>query len=129
MPISAILLLLDGVSILLVTILGISFHQMDALLLERLPFTFVPFYLCWVLVAALLQLYQTQASGQWRQLWRVPVAAAITALPAAALRSLWLGTPLAPIFVLVMSVALALVLLGTRSIYIFTFGSGYRRHG
>lgn len=130
MPIPAILLIIDdAVSIFLLTLLGISFHQMGAIAWERLPYTFIPFYVCWLIAASALQMYQTEVSGQWKQLWRVPAAAAIAALPAAALRSLWLGTPLAPIFVLVMGAALALVLLVSRSIYIFAFGSRYRQHG
>lgn len=130
MSLPAILLLVDdAVSIFLVTFLGIGFHQMGALFWERLPYTFIPFYICWVIAAGALQLYQTQTSGQCKQFWRVPVAAAIAALPAAALRALWLGTPLVPIFVVVMGAALALVLLVSRSIYIFAFGSRYRQHG
>lgn len=129
MPVPALLLLVDdAVSIFIVTFLGISFHQMDAILWERLPFTFIPFYVCWLIAAAALQLYQPQTAGDWKQIWRVPAAAAIAALPGAALRSLWLATPLVPIFVLVMGAALAVVLLISRSIYIFAFGSRYGRH-
>jgi Na+/H+ antiporter NhaA len=94
-----------------------------------LPFTFTPFYLTWVLAAAALQLYNPSRAGDWTQLWRVPLAAAIAALPAAALRSFWLGTPLVPIFVLVMGLAIAMGLLISRSLYILSFGRLWRQHG
>ncbi|MEX2143228.1 MAG: DUF3054 family protein [Anaerolineales bacterium] len=130
MPLPSILLLIDdAIAVLIVTLLGLRFHQLDATLWERLPFTFIPFFLAWVLAAAALQLYQPTRAGQWAQLWRVPAAAAIAVLPGAALRALWLGTPLVPIFILVMGAALALGLLISRSIYIFSFGSRWRQDG
>lgn len=130
MPLPSVLLLIDdAVAILIVTMLGLRFHQIDAVMWERLPFTFFPFFLTWLLAAAALKLYQPQTAGQWAQLWRVPLAAGIAALPAAALRALWLGTPLVPGFVFVMGGAVALGLLISRSFYVLTLGSRWRQHG
>src|SRR3989304_7946437 len=103
MPLPSVLLLIDdAVAILIVTMLGLRFHQIDAVLWERLPFTFFPFFLTWLLAAAALKLYQPQTAGQWAQLWRVPLVAGIAALPAAALRALWLGKALGPRFLFFM---------------------------
>lgn len=124
-----LLIIDDAVAIFVVTFLGLQFHQADAGLWERLPFTFVPFYATWLLAAAALQLYDPQRAKDFRQLWRVPVAAAVVTLPAAALRSVWLGTPVAPIFVVVMGLAIAIGLLISRSIYIFSFGRYWQQHG
>ncbi|HEX9597733.1 MAG TPA: DUF3054 family protein [Anaerolineales bacterium] len=127
--VSIVLLIDDAIAILVVTLIGLGFHQMEAVLWDRLPFTFFPFYLAWVLAAAALQLYSPARAGDWAQLWRVPIAAAIATLPAAALRSLWLATPLVPAFVLVMGLAIAVGLLVSRGLYILSFGSRWRQHG
>ncbi|MEX2160556.1 MAG: DUF3054 family protein [Anaerolineales bacterium] len=124
-----ILLIDDGVMVFIVTFLGLQFHQMDTLLLERLPFTFIPFYAAWVLFAFALQLYDPRRAGAWVELWRVPAAVALAALPAAGLRSVWLGTPLVPVFVLVMAAALTVGLLASRSIYILAYGRHWPKHG
>jgi len=120
-----LLLVDDAIAILVVTMIGLGFHQMDAVLWDRLPFTFVPFYGVWVLAAAALRLYSPARAGDWRQLWRVAPAAIVAALPAAALRSWWLGAPLVPVFVLVMGLAVAAGLLTSRGLYILSSGRLY----
>ncbi|MEX1247526.1 MAG: DUF3054 domain-containing protein [Anaerolineales bacterium] len=130
MPLPQIILLIDdGVAIFIVTFIGLQFHQMDTLFLERLPFTFIPFYAAWVLFAAALQLYAPARAAYWIDLWRVPAAAVLSALPAATLRAWWLGTPVVPVFVAVIGAALAIGLLVSRSIYILAFGGGRPKHG
>ena len=124
-----LLLIDDAVAIFVVTMIGLGFHQMEAVLWDRVPFTFIPFYATWVLAAAALQLYNPARAGDWTQLWRVPLAAAIAALPATALRALWLGTPLVPVFVLVMGLAVFLGLLISRGLYIISFGRLWRQNG
>jgi hypothetical protein len=129
MPLLWIVLLVDdAVAIFAVTFIGLSFHQMDGMWMERMPYTFIPYFVTWVIAAAGLQLYSNSVATQPGQLWRVPVGAAIAALPAAALRSLWLGTPLVPMFVLIMGVTVAAGLLVTRSIYAFLFGKQWQKH-
>lgn len=124
-----LLLVDDAIAILVVTMIGLGFHQMDALLWNRLPFTLIPFYSAWVLAAAALQLYNPARAGDWRQLWRVAPAAFVAALPAAALRSWWLGTPMVPVFVLVMGLAVTAGLLISRGLYILSLGRLWRQHG
>jgi hypothetical protein len=124
-----LLLVDDATAILVVTMIGLGFHQMDAVLWDRLPFTFVPFFGAWVLTATALQLYSPVRAGDWRQLWRVATAAIVASLPAAALRSLWLGTPLVPVFVLVMALGVSAGLLVSRGLYILALGRLWRQHG
>lgn len=124
-----LLLVDDAIAILVVTMIGLGFHQMGAVLWDRLSFTFVPFYGAWVLAAAALQLYSPARAGDWRQLWRVAAAAVVAALPAAALRSLWLGTPLVPVFVLVMGLAMTAGLFISRGLYILSLGRLWRQNG
>lgn len=124
-----ILLSDDAIAIFLLTYLGLQFHNMDAVLMERLPYTFLPFLLAWVSAAVALRLYNPEVAGNWRQMWRVPVGALLAALPAAALRALWLGVPLSPIFMLIMGLGLAVILLLTRSLYIATVGRLWASRG
>lgn len=123
-----VLLIDDALAIFGVTFIGLSFHQMDGMWMERLPYTFIPYFVTWVIAAAALQLYSSSVATQPGQLWRVLVGAAVAALPAAALRSLWLGTPMVPMFVLIMGVTVAVGLLITRSIYALLFGKQRQKH-
>jgi hypothetical protein len=117
-----VLLVDDAIAIFAITFLGLNFHQMDAALFERLPFTAIPYFVAWAIAAAALRLYNPEIATKPAQLWRVLVAAVVASLPAAALRSLWLGTPLVPIFVVVMGGIVAVGLLVTRSIFALIFG-------
>lgn len=121
MSASTLLLLIDDAfAVLIVTLIGISFHQPEgAIAWARVPYTFLPFLLVWVLAAALLELYKPAIAADWRQLWRVPLGVAAAALPATALRSLWLGTPVTYTFAAVMGAVLALGLLISRSLMTF----------
>ncbi|MBX3049728.1 MAG: DUF3054 family protein [Anaerolineales bacterium] len=112
----------DALAIFLVTYIGLKFHSLDAILMDRLPYTFLPFLLAWVSAAVALRLYRPSVAGQWKQLWRVPLAALLAAVPAAALRALWLDIPFTPLFALIMGLVLAGALLITRSLYIATVG-------
>jgi hypothetical protein len=118
-----IILLIDDTSvILIITLLGINLHQTDPSMFSRLPFTFLPMLLSWVFFALTLQLYDTLTASAWSQLWRVPLSAALTGAVGSTIRSFWLGTPLVPIFILVMGAALATGLLISRSIFILILG-------
>ncbi len=119
----------DALAIFLVTYVGLKFHSLDALLMERLPYTFLPFLLAWVSAAVALQLYRPSVAGQWKQLWRVPLGALLAAVPAAALRALWLDIPFNPLFALIMGLVLAGALLLTRSLYIATVGRLWLHRG
>jgi hypothetical protein len=112
----------DAVVLVIISIIGITFHQTDPSLFARLPYTLLPFLGAWVFFAATLQMYDPAVASAWNQLWRVLVAAALTAAIGASLRALWLGIPIAPIFVVVMGLAITLGILLSRSIFILIFG-------
>ncbi len=112
---SPILILGDSFAVLLVILLGFAFHQTYAV--ERIQFTLFPFLVSWLVVAAAFRLFAAQTI-QWNQLWRVPLAMLVAAPLGGWLRSAWLGTPLVPIFVLVLGLTLALGLLAWRALYI-----------
>ncbi len=119
MKLPRILLLVDdAVIILLVTLVGIRFHQTDTTLIGRLPYTFFPFLVAWSFFAASLRLYDPATASKWSQLWRVPVSAFFAAPLGAALRSFWLNTPMVSIFIMVMGLALCVGILISRSIFI-----------
>lgn len=117
-----LLLVDDGMMVFLVTFIGIRFHQTDPSIFTRLPYTFLPFFAAWVFFAALLQMYDPTIASSWKQLWRVPAAAALAAPTGAAIRSVWLNTPYVPIFAIIMAAALAIGLLLSRSVYILALG-------
>jgi hypothetical protein len=117
------LLVDDAAMIFLITFMGIQFHQSDPSIFTRLPFTFLPFLAAWIFFAAILQMYNLANASSWQQLWRILAAASLAAHTGAAIRALWLNTPLVPIFVFVMGAALAVGLLISRSIFILAIGT------
>src|SRR3990172_1406017 len=119
MKLPQILLLVDdAIVVFLITLLGIQFHQTDPSIFARLPYTFLPFLAAWIFFTAMLQMYDPTNASSWRQLWRIPAAAALAAPTGAAIRSVWLNIPYVPIFAIVMGAALAIGLLLSRSIFI-----------
>lgn len=124
MKLPRILLLIDDAIVLfIVALFGIRFHQTDPSLFVRLPYTLFPFLAAWVLFAAPLRLYDPATASAWNQLWRIPITAALSASVGAAVRALWLGTQVVPIFVVVMGVAITIGILISRSVLILIFGS------
>jgi len=117
-----LLLVDDGMVVFLVTLIGIRFHQTDPSIFTRLPYTLLPFFAAWIFFVALLQMYDPTIASSWKQLWRVPAAAALAAPTGAAIRSVWLNTPYMPIFAIVMGAALAIGLLLSRSVFILALG-------
>jgi len=117
-----ILLFDDAIAFIVITLVGINMHQTDPSLFARLPFTLLPFLATWIFFAATLQLYDPITALAWPQLWRIPVASALTAPTGAVIRAIWLGSSLVPIFVLVMGTAIAVGILVSRSIFILILG-------
>jgi len=122
-----LLLIDDSLVIFLVTLLGIRFHQTDLAFFSRLPYTFLPFLVAWLSFAAVLRLYDSATASALSQVWRVPVAAFLAAPIGAAARALWLGTPLIPIFVLVMGAAISVGILISRGAFILAFASNWSK--
>lgn len=101
----------------LVTAAGLFFHMHSSL--ARLPYTWLPWSLAWIAVAASYQLLHGDEPPRWRSLPRVAWAALLTA-PLAALLRAWLqgGEAVLPLFVLIMGALTALALLAWRALYI-----------
>lgn len=123
------LLVDDAIVFFLISLIGISFHQTDISLFARLPYTLLPFLAAWLFCAATLRLYDLTTASAWRQLWRVPIASALAAPIGGSLRALWLGTPVIPIFVIVMGVAITVGALISRSAFILAFARRWSKPG
>jgi hypothetical protein len=98
---------------LLATALGFLSHAGESdPSLNRMAATFVPFLIAWVIVAPWLGAYDPDKFQDPKSLWR-PFLAALYAAPLGAFgRSLWLGSPVFPLFVIIMgSVAAGLMAL------------------
>jgi hypothetical protein len=115
-----ILLIDDAFVVFVITLFGVSFHQSGPLI-ERLPYTFFPFLVAWVVSAAALRLYDPQIYSNIKQLWRVPITAAIAAPIASSARALWLGMPVVPVFAVVMAGALMIGFLLSRLLFALVF--------
>ena len=112
-----ILLLGDAIVLVLVTIAGFARHNELETGALRMPATFIPWLLSWLLVAQLLEAFDIQRARQPSQLWR-PFIAMILASPLAALlRAIWLESTVVPVFVVVFGGLSALGVLLWRAIY------------
>jgi hypothetical protein len=107
----------DGVIYLLVTITGFSSH--DTLAWRSLPrmlTTFLPFTASWFIIAPWLGVFRQGIICSRSHLLRVLLAVIYSATMGAFLRGLWLGTPILPVFVLVMAAVSAGFLIVWRSV-------------
>jgi hypothetical protein len=107
----------DLLTLGLVTVFGFATHsELESAGLRMLT-TFVPLTAAWLLVAPHLGAFDLNRTASWRELWR-PFWAMVLAGPMAAwLRSVWLGTPVIPIFVPVLGGVAALSLLAWRAVF------------
>jgi len=113
-----ILILGDILTLALVTAFGFATHGTMTTAGMRMLSTFIPLLIAWVLLAIPHKLFELQVANQTRELWR-PFWAMILAAPMAALlRGLWLGTPILPVFVIVLGGVSALGILAWRAIYL-----------
>lgn len=113
-----ILILGDILTLALVTAFGFATHGTMATAGMRMLSTFIPLLIAWFLLAIPYKLFELQVANQTRELWR-PFWAMILAAPMAAfLRGLWLGTPILPVFVIVLGGVSALAILAWRAIYL-----------
>lgn len=108
----------DGVAFLLVTLLGFARHEaLQAGDWERIMATFVPFFFAWLATAPWLGVYNLVTVRNVRQIWRVPIAAIYSAPIGGLLRGLWLGSPVLPIFILIMAGVSAVLMFLWRAAY------------
>ncbi|MFU8772800.1 MAG: DUF3054 domain-containing protein [Anaerolineales bacterium] len=113
-----LLLIGDAFTLGVVTIIGFASHDTLGSAGFRIMATFLPLLTAWVLVSLHLGTYDLACASKANQLWR-PAWAMILAAPLAAwLRGLWLGSPILPIFVLVIAGSSAAGMLIWRSIFL-----------
>lgn len=119
----------DTLAIGLVTLWGFASHNTLDTAGTRIFSTFFPLLGAWVLAASLVDLYDRQKALDLRQLWR-PLWAMVFAAPLAAwLRGIWLGSPILPIFVLILGSAAAMGLILWRGIYALAISKLRKAHG
>jgi flagellar biosynthesis protein FliQ len=113
-----LLVLGDVIVILIVTIIGFVTHsETDMSFLPRFLAVFLPLTLAWFLLAPWFGLFNQEIASNPKQLWR-PVLAILYAAPfAALLRGLYLGTPIIPIFALILAATSAFGMLIWRAIF------------
>ena len=110
----------DVLTYFVVTLIGFSSHDTLALgALARILATFIPFTAGWFLIAPWLGIFQASIIKDRTHLPRVLLAALLAAPIGAFLRGLWLGSPILPVFVLVMAGVSGLGMMIWRSILQF----------
>lgn len=107
----------DFLVLVLVPLIGFASHQRLADAASRFLPNLIPWFAAWLLVAPHLGVFDLQLASQPRQLWRPFWAMLLAAPMGGLLRSVWLGTPLIPLFVLIMGGISALALLVWRAVY------------
>jgi hypothetical protein len=105
-----ILLLGDALAILVVTLIGFAAHGLSTATPRWLT-TYLPLLLSWFLLAPWFGVFLAVQYCRPRQAWRAPLAIIFAAPLAALLRSLWLGTVVVPVFVVVLAATAALGML------------------
>lgn len=102
-----LLLVGDALAILVVTLIGFATHSLSTATPRWLT-TFLPMLLAWLALAPWFGVFYLQRTCRPLQTWRAALAAVFAAPTAALLRSLWLGTSIVPVFVLVLAATSAL---------------------
>jgi len=115
---SRLLVLGDGISIALVTLIGFATHaELSVSSMPRMLATFLPLALSWFLLAPWFGLFEPGIAASLRQAWRPALAMLFAAPLAAVVRGLIVQTPVIPIFVIVLGGTGALGILTWRTIY------------
>lgn len=110
----------DILAIALITLLGFATHgETGVSFLPRLSAIFFPLTISWFLIAPWFGLFQEEITSNPKQLWRIALVILFAVPLAAILRGFILNTPSIPIFVLVLSAALALGMMIWRGLYYF----------
>ncbi len=107
----------DVLTLAILTLVGFGSHNELGAGPARMLATFVPLLCAWALVAGPAGLLDPGQAGSARQLWR-PAWAMLLAGPLAAVgRGLWLNSPVAPVFALVLGGTGMLAMLAWRALY------------
>jgi hypothetical protein len=112
------LLIGDAIVLLLVTLIGFASHERLSSGILRVISTFVPLLSGWILIGVHVGVFDLAKAADPRQLWR-PFWAMVLGGPLAGwMRAFFLGTGVAPIFVVVLGGISALSLLAWRALYL-----------
>lgn len=112
-----VLFLGDIITLAIVTIIGFASHGTADTAGARMLTTFVPLVVAWFLVAPFFQVYKIENALIGRQLWR-PVWAMVIAAPLAAwLRGMMLGSPILPVFVVILGGASVVAIMVWRVLF------------
>jgi uncharacterized membrane protein YadS len=99
----------DASAYIVITLIGFSSHgTLQSAGFTRILATLLPFYASWILLAVWGGVHRSCMDQHWRWLLGSGTSACLAAPLAATLRSLWLGGPILPTFVLVMAAISAL---------------------
>lgn len=113
------LVLGDALVFILITIIGFASHDRLESGLLRFLATFVPLIVSWTLIGVHVGVFDPARVADPRQLWR-PFWAMVLAGPFAGwMRGVFLGSGVAPLFVVVLGGFSALALLAWRTLYWF----------
>jgi hypothetical protein len=108
----------DALTLAVVTLFGFVQHQTLESAGLRILATYIPLFVAWLLLSPFLGVFESAKISDTHQLWR-PFWAMVLAAPLAAwLRGAWLGTPIQPIFVVVLGGTSAIALLIWRVIFL-----------
>ena len=124
-----VLLLGDVVVLVLVTLAGFARHNELETGVPRMPATFLPWLLAWLLVAPALEAFDIQRARQPNQLWRPFYAMILTSPLAALFRAIWLETTIVPVFVVVFGGISTLAMLAWRALYCLVASRGEQPNG
>lgn len=111
----------DVAALGLVTLFGFASHDTLDSAGSRMLTTFLPLVFAWLLVAPHLGVYDRERMRRANQLWR-PFWAMVLAGPLAAwMRAMLLGSPILPVFVVVLGGTAAIAILAWRCLYWLRF--------
>ncbi len=108
----------DIIALAIVTIIGFTTHgEANTSFLPRMAAAFFPLIISWFAIAPWFELFNSEITSDFKQLWR-PVLAMIFAGPlAVVIRGLILNAPIIPIFAVVLSTISAFGMVVWRAIY------------
>jgi hypothetical protein len=102
-----------------VTLIGFLSHgTIQSVQPVRVLATFLPFYVSWIVFALWGGVFYSPGTTPWRWVLFSGIAAGLSAPLGATLRGFWLGSPVLPIFVLVMAGVSALGVMLWRLAYL-----------
>ena len=113
-----ILILGDGLTLLIVTLIGFATHgESGVSFLPRMAAAFIPLLIGWFLLAPWFGLFKAEIISNPKQIWRPALAMLFAGPLAVVLRGLILNAPIVPIFAVVLSATSAFGMMIWRTVY------------